>query len=128
MLILACVLAAAAAALHVYIWYLESLAWTGAARQVFGTSAEEAEATKEMAYNQGFYNLFLAIVTAAGIALLALDRIGAGVTAVVAGVGSMAAAALVLGLSSPSKRRPALTQGALPALTLIAVGAWALSR
>ena len=35
MLIVAAVLALLAAALHVCIWYLESVAWTGAARSVF---------------------------------------------------------------------------------------------
>ena len=59
--------AALAAALHVFIFYLESFAWTTKARTVFGTSEEDAINTKEMAFNQGFYNLFLAIVTIAGI-------------------------------------------------------------
>ncbi len=42
-----------AAALHVYIWVMESLTWTSPrTRATFGTSVEEAEATKELAYNQ----------------------------------------------------------------------------
>lgn len=64
------VTAALAAALHVFIFYLESFAWTTKARGVFGTSEQEAENTKEMAFNQGFYNLFLALIAFAGIALL----------------------------------------------------------
>ncbi len=43
------VLTGAAALLHVFIFYLESVVWTTKARAVFGTSAAEAEATKEMA-------------------------------------------------------------------------------
>jgi len=63
------IFAALAALLHVYIWVLESFLWTAPrTRATFGTSAEEAETTKLLAFNQGFYNLFLALVTAVGIA------------------------------------------------------------
>ena len=79
------VLTGAAALLHVFIFYLESVVWTTKARAVFGTSAAEAEATKEMAFNQGFYNLFLAIVTAVGIVLVAVDQRDAGAALVLAG-------------------------------------------
>lgn len=43
-------------------------------RATFGIGAEEAEATKELAFNQGFYNLFLAVVAAAGIVAVALGH------------------------------------------------------
>lgn len=48
------VLAALASALHVYIFFvLESVLWTAPrTRATFGTSAEEANATKELAFNQ----------------------------------------------------------------------------
>ncbi len=59
-----------AALLHVYIWVLESFRWTEpATRKTFGTSEADAEITRPMAYNQGFYNLFLAIITLVGLAL-----------------------------------------------------------
>jgi putative membrane protein len=49
------------AGLHIIFFALESLLWTKpAGRKVFGTTAEEAETTKVLALNQGFYNLFLA--------------------------------------------------------------------
>ena len=121
MIIAGLVLASAAALLHVYIFYLESVAWTTTARGVFGTSAAQAEATKEMAFNQGFYNLFLAVVTVVGVALVAADERAAGAALVLAGAGSMAAAAAVLLISSPDKRRAALTQGVLPLLGTVAV-------
>ena len=35
----------------------------------FGTTEEEAQTTKLLAFNQGFYNLFLAIVTVVGIVI-----------------------------------------------------------
>jgi len=56
------VFAALAALSHVYIFTMESLTWTSArTRATFGTTAQEAETTKLLAFNQGFYNLFLAI-------------------------------------------------------------------
>ena len=64
------IFAGLAALLHVYIWVMESLTWTSArTRATFGTTEEEAQATKELAFNQGFYNLFLAIVTVVGIVI-----------------------------------------------------------
>ena len=115
-------LAALAAALHVFIFYLESLAWTtGRARAVFGTSEEEATATRELAFNQGFYNLFLAVVAGIGIVAWAAGSAVVGASLTLAGVGSMAAAALVLFLSSPDKRPAAVKQGTLPLLALVAL-------
>jgi len=126
MLTVGLVLAGLAAALHVYIFYMESLAWTRpSTRAVFGTSAEEAETTKELAYNQGFYNLFLAIVTGVGIALTAAESAAeldeAGPAVVLAGTGSMVAAATVLVASNPSRASAALKQGLVPLLAVVAV-------
>ncbi|WP_278256402.1 DUF1304 family protein [Nocardioides convexus] len=107
----ALVLAALAALLHVYIWVMESLTWTSArTRATFGITAAEAEATREMAFNQGFYNLFLAVVTFAGVGAHLADEETVGSTLVLTGAGSMVAAGLVLLLSSPDKARAALTQ------------------
>ncbi|GAA3026038.1 DUF1304 domain-containing protein [Microbacterium dextranolyticum] len=122
MIVIGLVLAALAALLHVVIFWLESVAWTSPrARAAFGTTADEAEATREMAFNQGFYNLLLAIVTALGVVLVATGATAAGAALVFAGAGSMAAAALVLLLSSPDKAGAALKQGVLPLLAVIAL-------
>lgn len=113
------------ALLHVYIWVMESLTWTSPrTRATFGISEEEALATKELAFNQGFYNLFLAIVTIVGIVIGGFGHCGVGLALVFAGTGSMLAAALVLLISSPDKARAAITQGILPliAVVLLAVG------
>jgi len=116
----ALVFAALAALLHGYIWVMESLTWTSPrTRATFGTSQAEAEATKELAFNQGFYNLFLALVTAGGIIAFAADDDRVGATLVFTGAGSMVAAGLVLLLSSPDKARAALTQLALPAVAVV---------
>jgi putative membrane protein len=115
------VLAALAALVHVYIFTLESLTWTSArTRATFGTTPEQAEATKELAFNQGFYNLFLAVVTAVGVVVVATGSTGVGAALVLAGTGSMLLAALVLVLSSPAKARAAAVQGVLPLLAVVA--------
>ncbi|MCK9796137.1 DUF1304 domain-containing protein [Isoptericola sp. 4D.3] len=122
MIVAGLVLAGVAAALHVYIFWLESLAWTTPrARATFGTTEQEAAATRELAFNQGFYNLFLAVMTAVGIVLVAVGATGAGGALVLAGTASMLAAALVLFLSSPDKRGAALKQGGLPLLAVVAL-------
>jgi putative membrane protein len=114
------IFASLAALLHVYIFVMESLTWTSPrTRATFGLSAQEAEATKELAFNQGFYNLFLAIVSGLGIAAVLTGPAGIGVALVLAGVGSMLAAAAVLLLSSPNKARAAITQGAFPLIAVL---------
>src|ERR1700733_12502833 len=95
------IFAALAALLHVYIFTMESLTWTSPrTRAAFGTTPEEAETTKLLAFNQGFYNLFLAIVTGIGIVGVVVGYRAVGAALVFAGVGSMAAAAVVLLASS----------------------------
>jgi putative membrane protein len=114
------IFAGLAGLLHVYIFTMESLTWTSPrTRATFGTTAEEAETTKLLAFNQGFYNLFLAIVTGIGIAAVALGHNAIGAALVFAGVGSMASAAVVLLASSPDKARAALTQGTFPVIAVV---------
>lgn len=120
MLIAALVLAALAALLHVYIWAMESLWWTtDRVRATFRTTPEDAETTQSLAYNQGFYNLFLAIVTVAGIVAFARDADAVGRALVIAGAGSMLAAAVVLVTADRSRLRPAAIQGTLPLIALL---------
>jgi len=58
---LAAVLVAVVALIHVYIVVLEMLLWDKpAGRRAFGTTAEFATASKVLAMNQGLYNGFLA--------------------------------------------------------------------
>lgn len=122
MVITGLVFASLAALIHFYIFYMESIAWTKPkVRATFGMNEAEAEATKGMAFNQGFYNLFLAIIVVVGTILYATGLAAVGATLVIAGTGSMAAAALVLLLSSSDKRGAALKQGVLPLIALILV-------
>ena len=114
------VFAALAALLHVYIFTMESLTWTSPrTRKAFGTTVEEAETTKLLALNQGFYNLFLALVAVAGIIAAAAGHRGVGIALVLAGCGSMLAAGLVLLISSPAKARAAVVQLAFPLLAVV---------
>ena len=136
-MIVALVAASLAALLHVYIFVMESFLWTTPrVRATFGVMSDaQAEHTAPLALNQGFYNLFLAIVTAVGVALVvagdpssassAPDASPSGNALIVAGTGSMLAAALVLVISDRTKARAAAVQGALPLVALLALLAWA---
>jgi len=91
--ILALVFAGLAALLHVYIFVLESVRWSHpSVWRIFGlTSQDAADTTKPMAYNQGFYNLFLAIGAGIGVVLWAVNGVGdvAGRTLLLFALGSM---------------------------------------
>ncbi|WP_336881802.1 DUF1304 domain-containing protein [Rhodococcus globerulus] len=115
------IFAALAAVVHVYIFVLESILWTAPkTRATFGVkSEEEALITKPLAFNQGFYNLFLAIVSVIGIVVAATGSASVGIALVLAGTGSMVAAGLVLILSSPDKARAAVVQMLFPAIAVI---------
>ncbi len=110
-----------AALLHVYIFVMESIQWSKPATwKRFGlTSQADADTTKPMAFNQGFYNLFLAIGVGTGLVLLAVGATPVGLGMIFLGAGSMVAAALVLVLSSPKLARAAAIQGTLPLLGII---------
>ncbi|MCC4248709.1 MULTISPECIES: DUF1304 domain-containing protein [Microbacterium] len=121
--ILALVVAGLAALLHVYIFVLESVRWSHpSVWRIFGlTSQEAADTTKPMAYNQGFYNLFLAIGAGLGVVLWAVNGVGdvAGRTLLLFSLGSMLAAALVLLTSGRKYLRPAAVQGTLPLIGFV---------
>jgi putative membrane protein len=114
------IVAALAAVLHGYIFVMESITWTSArTRAVFGTTKDEAETTRLLAFNQGFYNLFLAVVTVIGVVVLLSGATAVGAALVFAGVGSMLAAAVVLLASAPDKARSAVTQGLFPLIAIV---------
>ena len=121
MLIVALIAAGLAAAIHVYIFVLESLRWTHpATRRVFGIRSEEdAQTMKALAFNQGFYNLFLALLVLIGIIVIAAGELTVGRALLVAGCAVMLAAALVLVLSNRRMLRAAAIQGALPLVAVV---------
>ena len=120
-----------AAALHVLIFWMESIAWEGPlARKTFGGTPAEARPHAFYAYNPGFYTLFLALEALLGVLLRAAGGPGpaswAGTALALFGTGSMLAAALVLALKSPAHRGAALKQGSLPAIAVVCLALGAL--
>lgn len=120
----AAIFALLAALIHVYIFVLESLRWTEeSTRRTFGVrTAAEAETLRAMAYNQGFYNLFLALGVIIGW-LMSLSARGVvaqtGIGMVLLALASMLGAALVLVLSNGKMLRAALVQGLMPVIALL---------
>ena len=121
--ILATVFGSLAALLHVYIFVMESVQWSQPRIwKRFGVPDQRtADATKPMAYNQGFYNLFLAIGAVIGIVLFWTGGGGeiAGRALALFSLGSMVAAALVLLTTGMKYLRPALIQGTLPLIGFV---------
>lgn len=109
-----------AALFHVYVFFLESIAWTRpSTRKVFGVRTEaEAETLRPMAFNQGFYNLFLAVGAALGVLLL-WSSTEVGLALVLLAAGSMVFAGLVLLVSSPRNRRSGGLQGGPPLIGVV---------
>jgi putative membrane protein len=61
MAIVATVLVALVALIHLYFWYLEAVLWkTPRGRAIFDTTEEQADQMAPLAANQGLYNGFLA--------------------------------------------------------------------
>jgi putative membrane protein len=122
MLVVMWAAAALAGVIHVLFFCMESLWWTKpAVYRRFRSTAEQAQATKALALNQGFYNLFLAVGAFAGLALMGTGRPGAGMTLVSWNCASMLAAAVVLAASSPQMIRGAVIQGLAPLVFLLGV-------
>ena len=121
MSIVASVFIALAALLHVYIFLMESVWWTRPATwKRFGVASQAAaDTTRPMAYNQGFYNLFLAGGAVIGLLLFFGGQPAAGAALVLFSTGSMVLAATVLTTTGPGYLRAALTQGALPLIGII---------
>ncbi|WP_432541956.1 DUF1304 domain-containing protein [Kineococcus sp. SYSU DK002] len=116
MLAAALAVTAVAALVHVYVFVLESFLWTGPrAARTFGLDGATARTTAPLAFNQGFYNLFLAVEILAGTVVLATGHRAVGATLVLVGAFSMVGAGSVLIASDRSKTRAALVQ-AVPAL------------
>jgi len=110
-----------AALIHVYIFYLESIAWSKPKTwKTFGlTTQTEADTVKPMAYNQGYYNGFLAIGVIVGLVLLTTNVAQAGYALAIFAGSSMVLAATVLITSSPKLARAAVLQGAAPLIGVL---------
>ena len=121
MSVVASVVIGLAALLHGYIFWMESIAWTRPeVWRRFGVADQAAaDTTRPMAYNQGFYNLFLGLGAALGIVLLALGHDTPGRTLMLFCTASMVLAATVLVTTGRGYARAALIQGTLPLIGLV---------
>ena len=124
MFITGLVLAIAAALIHVLIFKMESISWTSEKTlTTFNMSPQQAANTKEMAFNQGFYNLFLLqprlLQPILGAIICYTASHAVGLSLLFFGTGSMLAAAALLFITSPDKRPAALKQGTTPLLAII---------
>jgi putative membrane protein len=110
-----------AALLHIYIFTMESITWTKPAtwKRFSMTSQADADTTRPLAYNQGFYNLFLAVGALIGIGLVLLGQPLVGWTLIFSSCGSMLLAAAVLALSGRKYLRAAAIQGTTPLLAVV---------
>ena len=104
------------ALIHVYIFCLESILWgKPKTNRVFGVTDAHAQVMRAAMFNQGFYNLFLAIALVVGFLWSAQpgNEVQAQTLKDYASL-SILAAAMVLWLSEPKLLRAVLIQG-LPA-------------
>ena len=121
MAILITVAATVSAAIHVLFFYWESVVWKRPTTwKRFGvTTQEHADASAAFAYNQGFYNLFLAVGALLGSILYGVGFRDAGFALGLFSVVSMLAAAVVLMSSGRGRVVAALIQGVAPLITVV---------
>jgi putative membrane protein len=107
---------------HVLFFILESVTFsqpTVAAR--FGlTTPEQIAAVRPMAFNQGFYNLFLAVGIVGGLALVAAGSVDAGRAIVLFACACMVGAGLVLLSTNRRFVRSAAIQAVPPLVAIVA--------
>lgn len=120
---LAQVFAVIAALIHVLFFVLESIVFSQPKvwRRFGMKSQADADVVKPMAFNQGFYNLFLALGVFVGVGLVHTGAVASGVAVVVFGCACMLMAALVLVSSNRHFLRASIVQGALPLLAIALV-------
>lgn len=113
------VAALTAGLLHVVIFFAESIWWTRpAVYKGFLMTAEQADSTRLMAFNQGVYNLMLAVAALGGLVFWSMDYETIGLTLTAFGCLSMVVAAIALLGSAPKLKLGAAAQ-ALPALVFL---------
>lgn len=117
------ILAGISAFFHILFFVFESVFWLKpAVRKIFGQTEADARTTYRLAFNQGFYNLFLAIAAIAGIMLWNTVHIQSAVAILTVSLGSMVGAALVLLFSAGfAMIRGVIIQGLPPAICLFLI-------
>jgi len=113
-----------AALIHLLIFFMESVLWSKPAIwKRFGVKSEDDAATlRPMAFNQGFYNVFLAVGAGVGLILIGTQNFHqAGIALSIFALLSMLLAAVVLIVSNPKLARAAAIQGVAPLLGLVSL-------
>ena len=121
-LIIGAIFVGIAGLIHVVIFLLESVLWNRPSTwKRFGVKTQdEADVLRPMAYNQGFYNVFLALGAGAGLVMLASSNVQqAGAALSIFVLLSMLLASIVLLFSNPKLARAAALQGVAPLIGLI---------
>ena len=110
-----------AALLHAYFFYLEAIAWgKPGTNKLYGIKSQvEAETIRVYAFNQGFYNLFLALGITAGLAMEHSGRVVEGHAVLVFCALSIIGAGLALFISVRKMWPASLIQAGPPALYLL---------
>jgi putative membrane protein len=121
-LIIGSIFVGIAGLIHIAIFLFESVFWSRPRTwKRFGVKTqEEADTLRPMAYNQGFYNVFLALGAGAGLVMLfaaGVRQAGAALSIFV--LLSMLLASVVLLFSNPKLARAAAFQGVAPLIGLI---------
>ncbi len=121
-LIIGAIFVGIAGLIHVAIFLFESVLWSRPSTwKRFGVKTQdEADVLRPMAYNQGFYNVFLALGAGAGLVMLASNNVQqAGAALSIFVLLSMLLASVVLLFSNPKLARAAAFQGVAPLIGLI---------
>jgi putative membrane protein len=121
-LVLGVIFASLAALIHLAIFVLESVIWSRPTTwKRFGVrSQEDADVLRPMAYNQGFYNIFLALGVVVGILMIGSEAVRqGGIALTIFSLLSMLLASIVLVSSNPRLMRAALFQGLTPLIGII---------
>ena len=121
-LIIGAIFVGIAGLIHISIFLFESVLWSRPSTwKRFGVKTqEEADVLRPMAYNQGFYNVFLALGAGAGLIMLASSNVQqAGAALSIFVLLSMLLASIVLLFSNPKLARAAAFQGLAPLIGLI---------
>jgi len=121
-LVLGAVFAGLAALIHLAIFVLESVIWSRPSTwKRFGVRSQaDADVLRPMAYNQGFYNVFLALGAGVGILMIGSESVRqGGVALTIFSLLSMLLASIVLVSSNPRLVRAAMFQGLAPALGIV---------
>jgi putative membrane protein len=106
---------------HLFAWLMESILWKRpAVQRMFLADADSSPGVRLWAFNQGFYNLFMAIGAIGGVVAYHAGHQAEGRAVSLFVCASMLAAGVVLWVSDRRLWRGAVGQGFAPLIALVA--------